>query len=40
VEVSLEIEARQDAGFSDQVRRVVNQNAHDLKFDQAGFEEE
>jgi hypothetical protein len=40
VEVSLEIESRLPAGFSDQVRRVVSQNATDLKFDQVGFEEE
>jgi hypothetical protein len=40
VKVSLDIEAHLDAGFPDPVRRVVNQNAMDLKFEQAGFEEE
>lgn len=40
VEVSLEIEARLPSGFAEQVCRVVVQNAKDLKFDQAGFEEE
>ena len=40
VKVNLDIEAHLDAGFPDQIRRVVTQNTTDLKFDQAGFEKE
>ncbi len=40
VKVSLDIEAHLDSGFPDHVRRVVGQNAADLRFEQAGFEEE
>jgi hypothetical protein len=39
VEVTIEIAAKRDEGFADDVTRTVGENARTLKFDQYGFEE-
>lgn len=39
VKITVEIEATADAGFSDNVRRTVSENARTLKFDSHEFEE-
>jgi hypothetical protein len=39
VEVRIEITAKSEDGFADDVVRTVTENAKTLKFDQHGFEE-
>ncbi len=39
IAVTLEIEATSTAGFDDDVRRTINENAQTLKFDTNEFEE-
>ena len=39
VEVRIEITAKSEDGFTDDVVRTVTENARTLKFDQHGFEE-
>ena len=40
VEVTIEIEAKSSQGFTDNVVRIVTENARTLKFQSFGFEEE